>query len=63
MDSLNNTAEKYSMKINIKKTKVMRVARERGDVNITVNGTLLEQVRSFKYLGHTVTDDGDVKQK
>jgi len=58
MDGLNATALKYGMKINIKKTKVMRVSREGGEVNITINGTKLEQVKSFKYLGHTVTDDG-----
>ena len=58
MDGLNATALKYGMKINIKKTKVMRVCREGGEVNITINGTKLEQVKSFKYLGHTITDDG-----
>ena len=56
MDGLNSTALKYGMKINIKKTKVMRVSRE-GEVNITINGTKLEQAKSFKYLGHTITDD------
>ena len=48
MDGLNATALKYGMKINIKKTKVMRVSREGGEVNITINGTKLEQVKSFK---------------
>ena len=51
MEGLNATALKYGMKINIKKTKVMRVSREGGEVNITINGTKLEQVKSFKYLG------------
>ena len=58
MDALNATALKYGMKINIKKTKVMRVSREGEEVNITINGAKLEQVKSFKYLGHTLTDDG-----
>ena len=58
MDGLNATALKYGMKINIKKIKGMRVSREGGEVNITINGTKLEQVKSFKYLGHTITDDG-----
>src|ERR1700759_1546379 len=57
MDGLNATALKYGMKINIKKTKVMRVSRE-GKVNIRINDTKLEQVKSFKYIGHTITDDG-----
>ena len=58
MDSLTVTAERYGMKINIKKTKVMRVSKKGGEINITINGTKLEQVKSFKYLGHTITDDG-----
>src|SRR5438034_2009761 len=58
MDGLNSTSLEYGMKINIKKTKVMRVSKVGGEVNITINGTKIEQVRSFKYLGHTMTDDG-----
>ena len=27
-------------------------------LNIVVNGTVLEQVTSFKYLGSTITEDG-----
>ena len=58
MNALNSTAVKYDMKINIKKTKVMRVSREGGKVNITINGIKIEQVKSYKYLGHTMTEDG-----
>jgi len=42
MDSLNTTAIKYGMKINIKKTKVMKVSKEGGEVNTTINGAKLE---------------------
>jgi hypothetical protein len=59
MNGLNTTAEKYGMKINIKKTKVMRVSRNVGaKVSIIVNGKQIEQVESFKYLGSTMTEDG-----
>jgi hypothetical protein len=60
MDGLYTTALKYDMKINIKKTKVMRVSRGGGggDINITINGAKIEQVKCFKNLGHTITDDG-----
>jgi hypothetical protein len=59
MDRLNSTAEKYGMKINIKKTKVMRVSRNVGEkINIMVNGKQIEQVENFKYLGSTITEDG-----
>jgi hypothetical protein len=58
MDSLNSTSLRYGMKINSKKTKVMKVSRIKGEVNITINGIKIEQVESFRYLGHTMTDDG-----
>jgi len=59
MDSLNTTADKYGMKINIKKTKVMRVSKKiGGKVKIEINGNRIEQVKSFKYLGSTITEDG-----
>src|SRR5437870_12780973 len=58
MDGLNSASPEYGMKINIKKTKVMKVSKVGGEVNITINGTKIEQVESFKYLGHTMTDEG-----
>ena len=38
----------------------MRVSKHPDDrtLNIVVNGTVLEQVASFKYLGSTITEDG-----
>src|ERR1043165_5233538 len=46
------------MKINIKKTKVMRISK-RGEetINITLNGEEIEQVKKFCYLGSVVTED------
>ena len=58
MDGLNSTSSSYGMKINIKKTKVMKVSKVKGEVNITINGTRIEQVGSFRYLGYTMTEDG-----
>src|SRR6218665_1606820 len=59
MDGLNRTAKKYDMKVNIKKTKVVKVSRKEGGViNITINGEILEQVEQFKYLGALITSDG-----
>src|SRR4029077_425302 len=59
MDNLNSTAERYGMKINIKKTKVMKVSKNvGGELNITINGNRIEQVSCFKYLGTTMTEDG-----
>jgi len=59
MDSVNTTAEKYGMRINTKKTKVMKISRNIGEkVKIMINGKEIEQVQSFKYLGSTMTEDG-----
>ena len=44
MDGLNRTAKEYDMKVNIKKTKVMKVSRKgQGVINITNDGEILEQ--------------------
>jgi len=40
MDGLNRTAKEYDMKVNIKKTKVMKVSRKGEDeINITIENT------------------------
>ena len=59
MDVLNATSKEYGMKINIKKTKVMRISRtERAKAKILIDGNSLEQVMEYCYLGSTVTSDG-----
>ena len=59
MDALHNSIGKYSMKMNIKKTKSMRISRSgEEDINIQINGTRIEQVKTFKYLGAEITSDG-----
>ena len=45
MDALNQTSERYGMKINIKKTKAMRMSKTGGKpATIVLNGEKLEQV-------------------
>ena len=58
MDRLNSISMDYDMKINIKKTKVMKISK-RGEetINITLNGEEIEQVKKFCYLGSVVTED------
>ena len=59
MDSLVMVAKDYNMRINVKKTKVMKVCRKGdGAVNITLEGQKVEQVMKFKYLGSWITADG-----
>src|SRR6267154_2473762 len=68
MNKLNDTAKSFDMKINVQKTKTMVVSWDGdGVVNITVDGQRIEQVKSFKYLGSIITEDGrsdvDVKSR
>ena len=60
MNKLCIVAEEYGMRVNVNKTKVMRVSKhpDGRKLNIVVNRTVLEQVTSFKYLGSTITEDG-----
>ena len=46
------------MKINVNKTKVMKVSRNGGVINISIDGQRVEQVSKFKYLGAWITEDG-----
>jgi len=59
MDALQNTSEKYNMKINTNKTKVMRMSQaEERPIRIKVIGQNLERVEKFYYLGSLITEDG-----
>jgi len=59
VDSLHTTIGRYNMKMNIKKTKVMRISRNgEGNMDIYINGNKIDQVKSFKYLGTEITSDG-----
>ncbi|XP_047482497.1 uncharacterized protein LOC125034639 [Penaeus chinensis] len=59
MDSLNAVVEDFGMRVNIKKTKVMRINKNgEGDVTIKLNGKNLEQVKSFQYLESILTSNG-----
>ena len=68
MDNLNETSKEYGMKINLKKTKVMRISRNEGrKITISIAGEKLEQVKQFNYLGSTITEDcksqGEIRRR
>jgi len=71
VQQLDETAEKYDMKINIRKTKVMKVTRNKNRLNnkitIKIKGQELEQVQKFKYLGSLLNEDNrsieDIKMR
>src|SRR6218665_2501648 len=58
MDRQNKISEEYDMKINIKKTKIMRISsgKER-TVKISIDEKELEQDGKFCYLGSMITSD------
>ena len=59
IDRLDQTANKYNMRINIGKTKVMRISHLKNrTMKIIVEGKVLEVVQEFKYLGSIITNDG-----
>jgi hypothetical protein len=59
VDNLDIISDDNDMKINIKKTKVMRISKDGEKViKIILDGHQLEQERSFKYLGGLITDNG-----
>jgi predicted transcriptional regulator len=48
MDRLNTTSMEYGMRINIKKTKIMKINKgEETTVNIQIRGKWIEQVTNF----------------
>ena len=59
MDNIDRVTKEYGMKINVKKTKVMCIARKTGGkVRIIIDGQKVEQVSQFRYLGSLISEDG-----
>src|SRR6218665_1476033 len=62
MDRLNKTTTEYGMKINTKKTKVMKISRVEGEeknMKITIDGEEIEHVSEFCYLGSLISSDAN----
>ena len=55
---MQETTEEYGIKINIKKTKVMKISKRPGeDFAVFLEGEQLSQVTHFNYLGTLITQD------
>ena len=59
MTSLVETGRRYGMEINVNKSKVMMIASNVEPLNIVIGNTRLEQFDYFKYLGSTITNNGE----
>ena len=57
MDRLDRVSRKYSLLINVDKTKVM--ASDGIACRILIQNELMEQVDTFPYLGSLITEDGE----
>jgi len=63
IDNINRGTEKYGIKINVTKTKVMCTARQGGrKVKILTDGQKVEQVNHFKYLGSVISELDTVRK-
>ena len=60
VDIIKTKSENYGLLMNVKKTKTMVFSKKETvpSVNITINNNMVEQVKSFTYLGQLVTEDG-----
>jgi len=56
MERLNATLREYGMRINIKKTKVLKISKGKETIiRINIGGQEIEQVKEFCYLGSMIT--------
>ena len=61
--SLCEICKEYGMDVNVKKTKTMVLNKSgKTQCSVTANGTKLEQVSQYKYLGSCITEDGRCEQ-
>ena len=58
MNIMNTTCKRFGLAISFKKTKVMQFNSNTSDINVVIDGTELENVSEFCYLGHTIFSDG-----
>ena len=67
MSSISREAERMGMRMNLEKTEVQYIGKEKVTMDLSINGTLLKQVDEFVYLGSKIAGDGssdqDVKRR
>ena len=60
LHAFNLTAKKYNMKVSAVKTKSMVISRSPIRCKLEVDGSMIEQVMKFKYLGALLTSTKDL---
>ena len=62
--AVNRAGEKFGVKVNPVKTKVMVISTKNSDkIKIMLGGVQLDQVECFTYLGHAITEDGKCEKE
>ena len=59
--NLEQNANKVGLRVNVEKTKAMKVGKDANTNHFKVNDEHIDNVKQFKYLGSIITDDGDVE--
>lgn len=66
-NKVNASSKRFGLKINAEKTKTMTIGKQHKELEVTLNGGVLEQVTEFVYLGGLLTEDGqctkDIKRR
>ena len=60
---MSEALRRWELKVNWKKTKVMRVARQKGACEVRIGDQELEQVDEMKYLGVVISADGSMEKE
>ena len=67
VNKVQNAASNFGLKINISKTQVQVISKQKQTLDINIDGHKLEQVQTFVYLGGAITETGtcedDIKQR
>ena len=63
MDAVVRHSNNNGLSLNVTKTKVLVFSKQRKPVDVVVNGSRLEQVSSYKYLGAQVNEQCDCKKE
>ena len=50
--------KKHGLKMNLDQTEVMWVGKQRGELNIMLEGNDIKQVKHFVYLGGNISENG-----
>ena len=60
LEEWNDMFKKHGLKMNLDKTEVMRVGRQREELNIRLEEKDIKQVNNFVYLGGNISENGRV---